>query len=268
MRREAKFLDYNTGVVNAIYHGLTLQAIERMGKYFNLNANYTYSHIIDNGNFTTFINLPQNQFDNKSERASSNQDARHRFVANFTATTPNHGAAKNFAFSSIVTIQSGRPFTMFTGGDSNGDTNPVTDRVGLSGRNSYIGQPLRTWDLRVSRFFQLNERIKADFVFDAFNLLNRQNIDEVATVYGSPVFCGAVPQHYGDAASLTVQQSASVCPTEANLEASGAIPPSAFPGQPLRPAQFGIPPVANSTFGTPRAVLNPRQLQFAVKFSF
>jgi len=256
------FLDYNTSVVNAIYHGMTLQAIERMGKYLNLNANYTYSHIIDNGNFTTFINLPQNQFDNRSERGSSNQDARHRFVANFTATTPNHGAAKNFTLSSIVTIQSGRPFTMFTGGDSNGDTNPVTDRVGLSARNAYVGQPLRAWDFRVSRFFQINERIKADFVFDAFNLLNRQNVDEVATVYGSPVFCGAVPRHYGDAASLSVQQGSAVCPTMAQLAAQGQIPSGSLP------PQFGIPPVANQTFGTPRAVLNPRQLQFAVKFSF
>jgi hypothetical protein len=198
------FLDYNTSVVNAIYHGLTFQAIERLGSFFNLNASYTYSHIIDDGNFTTFINLPQNQFDNKSERASSNQDARHRFVANFTANTPAHGVAKDFTFSSIVTIQSGRPFTMFTGGDSNGDTNPVTDRVGLSGRNAYIGQPQRTWDLRVARYFQMTERLRLDFIFDAFNLLNRQNVDEVATVYGSPVFCGAVPGHFGDAASLNV----------------------------------------------------------------
>ena len=35
-------------------------------KNFNLTANYTYSHTIDNGNFTTFINLPPNQFDYSS----------------------------------------------------------------------------------------------------------------------------------------------------------------------------------------------------------
>ena len=250
------FLDYNTGIVNAIYHGLTLQAIERMGKYFNLNANYTYSHIIDNGNFTTFINLPQNQFDNKSERGNSNQDVRHRFVANFTASTPNHGYAKNFDFSSIITIQSGRPFTMFVGGDANGDTNPVTDRVGLSGRNSYIGQPQRTWDLRVSRYFQLGERMKVDLMFDAFNVLNRQNIDEVFSVYGSPIFCGAVPQRFGDAASLAAQAGQATCPA--------FTPP---PGV-VVPATFAVPPAANTNFGTPRTMLNPRQLQFAVKFSF
>jgi hypothetical protein len=151
---------------------------------------------------------------------------------------------------------------MFTGGDSNGDTNPVTDRVGLSGRNAYIGQPQRTWDLRVARYFQMTERLRLDFLFDAFNVLNRQNVDEVATVYGSPVFCGAVPGHFGDAASLTVQRGAAVCPTLAQLTAAGQIPPGPLP------PQFGLPPVANSTFGTPRAMLNPRQLQFAIKFSF
>ncbi len=250
------FMDYNDAVVNANYHGLTLQAIERLGKFFSLNANYTWSHIIDDGNFTTFINLPQNQFDNKSERANSNQDVRHRFIANFTASTPDHGIAKNFELSSVITIQSGRPFTMFVGGDANGDTNPVTDRVGLSGRNSYIGQPLRSWDLRVSRHFQLTERMRLDFMFDAFNLLNRQNIDEVFSVYGSPIFCGPVPQHYGDAASLQAQAGQAACPA--------FTPPAGV----VVPATFAIPPTANNNFGTPRTMLNPRQLQFALKFSF
>jgi hypothetical protein len=257
------FLDYNVGTVNAIYHGLTFQAIERMGKYFTLNASYTYSHIIDNGNFTTFINLPQNQFDNKSERATSNQDARHRFVANFTAQTPNHGMAlvRNWGLSSIITIQSGRPFTMFVGGDANGDTNPVTDRVGLSGRNSYIGDPLRTVDVRVSRAFNLTERMKMDLMFDAFNALNRQNVDEVFSVYGSPVLCGpggaaVQPQHYKDAASTAIQQGQATCTAPA-IDPAISVPP-----------QYFVPPSPNPNFGTPRTMLNPRQLQFAVKFTF
>ena len=250
------FLDYNISVVNAVYHGLTLQAIERMGKYFNLNANYTWSHIIDNGNFTTFINLPQNQFDNKNERANSNQDVRHRFVANFSAEAPEHSFLRNFAFSSIITIQSGRPFTMFVGGDANGDTNPVTDRVGLSSRNSYVGDPLRTWDLRVSRYFQLREKVRLLLAFDAFNLLNRQNVDEVFSVYGSPIFCGAVPKHYKDAASATIQTAPPACGTA-----------TVDPGV-VVPATFAIPPTPNSNFGTPRTMLNPRQLQFSAKFTF
>src|SRR5262249_37192803 len=41
------FLDYNYNPVFATYHGMSIQVIEKAGKYFNLNANYTYSHIID-----------------------------------------------------------------------------------------------------------------------------------------------------------------------------------------------------------------------------
>jgi outer membrane receptor protein involved in Fe transport len=251
------FLDYNNGVVNANYHGMTLQVAERLGKRFTLNANYTWSHIIDNGNFTTFINLPQNQFDNINERANSNQDVRHRFVANFSATGPEKGFLKNFELSSVITIQGGRPFTLFVGGDANGDTNPVTDRVGLIARNSYIGDPLRSWDLRVTRFFPINERVKLNLTFDAFNLLNRANVDEVFSVYGSPVFCGAVPSSYKDATSVAIQRGQVACP---NFKPED--------GRVIVPAQFFVPPAPNQNFGTPRTMLNPRQLQFAAKLVF
>jgi hypothetical protein len=250
------FLDYNNGVVNAAYHGMAIQATERLGNRFYLNASYTWSHIIDFGNFTTFINLPQNQFDYISEKANSNQDVRHRFIANFTATAPERGFLRNFEVSSIITIQSGRPFTIFTGGDSNGDTNPVTDRVALIGRNTYTGDSLRSWDFRVSRFFRIKEGMKLDLIFDAFNLLNRANVDEVFSVYQSPIFCGAIPTHFNDAASRAVQSGQAACPA--------FTPPAGV----TVPAQFFVPPFPNPNFGTPRTMFNPRQLQFAAKFTF
>lgn len=227
----AGLLDFNNGVVHANYHGLTLQAIERLGKYFNLNANYTFSKSIDDGNFTTFINLPQNQFDYKAERALSNQDVRHRFIANFSATTADHGSVlmKDWTFSSIITAQGGRPFTLFVGFDANNDTNPVTDRVGLVRRNTYIGDKLVAWDARIARAFRFGERAKAEVSFDAFNLLNRQNVDEVTSVYDAPVFTGPVPQHFDDGIGA---------------------------------------PGGNPDFGKPRTMLNPRQLQVALKVSF
>jgi hypothetical protein len=220
----------NDSSVNANYHGMTIQAVERLGKYFSLNANYTFSKAIDNGNFTTFINFPQNSFDRKAERALSNQDLRHRFVANFSANSPDHGSVftRGWMLSSIVNIQSGRPFTLYTGFDANGDTNPVTDRVGTVGRNTYTGDPLRVWDLRLSRRIRANEQIRVDLMVDAFNLLNRPNVEEVNTVYAAPDFFGnPVPQHYKDGVSAP-----------------------------------------NPGFGAPRSMLNPRQLQFALKVTF
>jgi outer membrane receptor protein involved in Fe transport len=274
-------LDYNNNVANANYNGLTVSAIERMGKVFNLTANYTYSHVIDNGNFTTFINLPQNQFDYKAERANSNQDARHRFVTNFTVTAPDTSFLRHFEFSSIITIQSGRPFTLFAGNGTFGDiAGSATDRVGgppwggsctvvtdcstTVPRNTYVGDVMRTWDMRLSRYFVIKEKMRLELSFDAFNLLNRANVDEVTSVYGSPVFCGAspvVPQHYKDATTFAIQQGAVSCATQ---QAIGA--PPAWLALGLVPVS--IPPTPNPTFGLPRTMLNARQLQFAVKFTF
>ena len=213
---------------NSVYHGMTLQLQEKAGKYFQLNANYTLSHTLDDGTFVTFVSTPQSNARRDLERANSNQDARHRFVANFVADAPQEWKLlRNFELSSIVTLQSGRPFTLFVGFDANNDGNPVTDRVGNSPRNSYRGDSLQTVDMRLARAIHLDERRQLNLSIDAFNLFNRANVDEVFSVYGAPDFIGAPPTHFGD----------------------GITGPS---GQ----------------VGAPRTVFNPRQLQFAAKFTF
>ncbi len=222
-------LDYNNNVANSSYNGLTVSAIEHWGKILNLTANYTYSHTIDNSrNFTTFINLPPNQFDYSSERANSNQDVRNHLVTNFTVTAPDDSILRHFAFSSIITLQSGRPFTLFPGENVFGDVAGLsTDRVGGApikgtctnvtncnttiGRNTYTGDPLYALqDLQnIPIFSSFAKNLKLDLAVDAFNALNRGNVDEVTSVYGSPVFCGAtpaVPRHYNDALTQSIEQ--------------------------------------------------------------
>ncbi len=243
---------------NSVYHGLTLQVSERI-KYFSLNANYTLSHTLDDGTFTTFVSTPQDLYNRPLERANSNQDIRHRFITNFTAEGPKDSFMRNFAFSSIITLQSPRPFTEFVGFDANGDTNPVTDRVGDIPRNSYYGDSLYSWDFRISRYFQIKEKLRLDLMVDAFNVLNRPNVDEVTSVYGAAVFCGsgAMPTRYKDAGTRDTQNQAIAFDTGT--------------GGPTCPLNLGLtpaPPVPNALFGTPRTVLNPRQFQFAAKFSF
>jgi outer membrane receptor protein involved in Fe transport len=183
---------------NSVYHGLTFQVIEKAGKYFSMNANYTFSHTLDDGTFVTFVSTPQSNAQRNLERANSNQDARQRFVANFTADAPQQSFLRNFQLSSIVTLQSARPFTLFVGFDANNDGNPVTDRVGASPRNSYRGDSLQTVDLRLSRMIHMTERTKLNLALDAFNIFNRDNVDEVFSVYGAPDFVGPAPVHFGD----------------------------------------------------------------------
>lgn len=277
----AGLLDYNNNVANAAYNGLTVTVLERWGQYLNLTANYTYSHTIDNGNFTTFINLPVNQFDYAAERSNSNQDVRHRLVANFTIRAPKDSFLRNFQFSSIITMQAGRPFTIFAGNNTLNDlAGGATDRVagGVPGsvctsvsncqtmipRNTYIGAPLYSWDLRVSRAIHINERLKLDLIMDAFNVLDRANIDEVTSVYGSPVFCGGIPKHYNDATSIAIQNTAAstACPAGNINIGTGTL---AF--NPIGGVNF-IPYNPNAIFGKPRTMFNPRQFQVAARFSF
>jgi hypothetical protein len=239
---------------NSIYHGVTLSASERAGNYLQFHANYTFSKTLDDGTFTTFVSTPQNLYKRALERANSNQDIRHRFVANFTANAPDKSFARYFMLSGIVTLESPRPFTMFVGFDANGDTNPVTDRVGNLARNTYWGDNLRTVDLRLSRYFKFRERQKIEVAVDAFNAFNRANVNEVTSVYGTYNFCGAVPTHYKDAASYAVQGVTDNC----YAPGTGGSPVGLAAG----------PPVANPGFGGPRTMFNPRQFQFSLKYSF
>jgi hypothetical protein len=141
---------------------------------------------------------------------------------------------RNFELSSIVTVQSPRPFTIFVGFDANSDGNPVNDRLGQLARDTYLGDSLRSVDLRLSRLIHLNERSERQLAVDAFNLFDRANVDEVFTVYGLPFFslngqaALPVPKHYKD----------------------------------------GVVDPVNAVFGSPRPMLNPRQFQFSAKFTF
>jgi hypothetical protein len=240
---------YLDGTGNASYNGATLSVSDKVGQYLRFSMNYTFSHTSDDGTFATFVSTPEDLYNRALERADSVQDVRHRFVGNFTADTPKTGNAflRDFEFSSIITLQSARPFTMFVGNDVNGDTNPVTDRVGWSPRNAYRGDNLYSFDLRLSRSLRFREHMALDLAFDAFNVFNRQNVNEVTSVYGGGTidFCGAEPRRYNDAASLAIQR-----------------------GQVSCPAGNGGAPAPNGLFGTPRTMFNPRQLQISAKFTF
>jgi len=91
----------------------------------------------------------------------------------------------DFKFAALVTLESGRLFTVFAGSDANGDGNPNSDRVGLLERNSMEGPGYRSVDVRVAREFRVGGRARAELSVDVFNLLNRTNIRDLNTVWGS-----------------------------------------------------------------------------------
>src|SRR3989454_7220839 len=231
---------------NSVYHGGTLQVNKSAAKYVNLNASYTLSHTLDDGTFATFISVPEDVFRRGLERATSNQDARHRLVTNFSLAGPSSTFLRNFLFSNITLLQRPRPFSLFLCFHSNNDLIPAADRVGNLSRNTYKGDSLQSWDIRLSRTINLQrEGKRLELAADAFNLLNRANVDEVVGVYGTYNLCGGQQaREYKDAASRAIQAG-----QVASCPAAG-------------------PPVPNPLFGTPRTMFNPRQLQLSMKLLF
>ncbi len=90
--------------------------------------------------------------------------------------------------------------------------------------------------MRVSRTFKLTERVHLEAMAEAFNLLNTLNIRFFNTAYGAADFC-----------NFATDPVAQGCP---------ATPSGNLEGSP------------NPSYGTPRAIFNPRQVQFALRFSW
>jgi len=218
------------------YDGLLINFNKRVSHHFGMGASYTWSKGIDNGPNPSFVLIPQ---DNTSpgfrqERAVSSDYAKHRFVANGTIIGPKkvHPVINDFEFGLLLTLESPHYFTKFAGFDANGDVFGNNDRVGIEPRNTFRGDSYQSFDMRISRMFNLGEKVKLQALAEGFNMTNTLNVRFFNTAYGAADFCPV------------------------------AGPAFCGPGPYFRE---GSP---NPNYGTPRAVNNPRQFQLALRLSF
>jgi len=218
------------------YDGLLVHMTKRLSHNFSYAISYTYSHSIDNGPNPSFVLIPQDSANFDEERASSADDARHRFVGNAIFNSPSswNTFLRDFTFSTIVTLQSPQYFTKYAGFDANGDVFGNNDRVGGEPRNTFRGDSLQTVDMRLERTFPLRENLRLQLMAEAYNLMNTVNVRYFNTSYGAADFCGTAP---------------------------GA------------PGCFGAPGFfregsPNPLYGTPSSVFNPRQLQFVARVTW
>jgi hypothetical protein len=218
----------------SVYDGLLVNLNKRLARNFSFAVSYTYSHSIDDGPNPSFVLIPQDSANFRAERASSADDARHRFVGNAIFSSPASWnlLLRDFTFSTIVTLQSPQYFTKYAGFDVNGDVFGNNDRVGGEPRNTFKGDSLQTVDMRLERAFSIREKLKLRLLFEAFNLMNTVNVHYFNTSYGAADFCPSAP---------------------------GA------PGCGGATFREGSP---NPLYGTPSAVFNPRQLQLAARFTW
>jgi hypothetical protein len=214
----------------SIYNGGILSVRRDFARHYSVLANYTYSKSIDIATDVQLTSTPQDYLDPNGDRSVGDNDVRHRFVLSLLAQSPQEWPLllRNFKVSTLNTVQSPRYFSILAGFDVNGDGFPFSDRTGTVGRNSYRGASYYDTDVRLQRVFRLSERLSTEASFEAFNLWNHVNVQNIDQVYGAPDFLGPVPRQFGD----------------------------------------GIGSPANPTFATPNFTGTARQLQAAIRVNF
>jgi hypothetical protein len=180
------------------YHGATLSLNRRLANEVEWACAYTWSHARDSA--SDFDEQPQNPYALADEWADSRYDQRHRLVASALFDLPigeeedrtpgvEPGvlvrAFSHIEVAPILTIGSGGPVNVVTGGDDNQTRAfPFTSRpLGLS-RNAARLPSSASLDLRVLKYFIVKPHGKLDLVVEGFNLLNRTNVSQTNAVYG------------------------------------------------------------------------------------
>jgi len=221
---------------DSVYDGLLINLNKRVSHHIGFGLSYTWSKGIDNGPNPSFVLIPQDSAHFDRERAVSSDHTPHRFVANaiLTGPTKKQFLINDWELSTIVSLEAPHYFTKFAGSDVNGDVFGNNDRVGLEPRNTFKGDSYQSVDLRVSREFPVTERFHIQGIAEAFNLLNTVNVRFYNTVYGAADFC----------------------PFNATAPGCAGV------------TQFFREGSPNASYGTPRAVFNPRQIQFALRLTW
>jgi Carboxypeptidase regulatory-like domain len=194
------FVLYVRPIGFSIYNAGTLSLRKTFTRNYSVLANYTWSKSIDISTTVNLPNTPENYLHPEFDRSVGDNDVRHRFTLAFLTQSPASWPLllRDFKFSALTSLQSARWFSINAGFDTNGDGFPFSDRVGVSSRNSYKGDPYYDLDLRLQRVIPFSERIKGEVSIEAFNLFNRPNVLDVDHVYGLADFAGPVPKQFGD----------------------------------------------------------------------
>lgn len=234
---------------NSSYHALAVQANQRFSHNFQFLASYTLSKVIDDNPVFNLgavappsadIILLSDNLAPRLDRSVGLFDERHRFVLSGVwelryaekLSKPARVILSGWELSGILTVDSGGAYSGLVNFDLSNDGNAATDRTPGLSRNTFRLPAAASLDPRVTRKFALNERLRLQVSWDAFNVFNRVNVNGVNTTQfarsTSPALCNPV----------------------------GA-PPAGTPCL-----------VPRSTFGSPTAALDPRIMQFSAKLVF
>ena len=193
------------------YNSLQMSLIQSSWHGVSGRLNYTLSHAMDNGSEARNT-LPMNSADINADWGNAAFDIRHVLTAGFTYNIPAWGTGRfgdGWQVNTIATFQSGSPFNITTGADTDG-TGDRQDRPNLVGdpfanvvqptsgtavryfdpaafavpaagtfgnlaRNAYYGPWFKTVDVSVFKTTKLSNGASAQLRFELFNLFNTIN---------------------------------------------------------------------------------------------
>jgi hypothetical protein len=230
---------------SSVYNGLTLLVKGKINKQLFVHVGYTFAKAIDDGTDALVVDRPgnvQNAYATQLERGLSVTDQRNRFIASSVYEPASfhyeqralNALFNNWKVSTVFTVGSGRPINATMAGDANRDDNTYNDRLPGVVRNAYIGPGYFTTDVRISKGFQLSERVRLTLLAESFNVTNRVNQRVDISDDG-----------FLNSAGQFIAYSTSI-------------------GKTSYPGEF----VKNSKFLIPTNSYAPRQVQFSLKASF
>lgn len=230
--------DPTVGVVNVLetsanssYHSLQIDYTQRFNSDLQVRAAYTYSKFIDDisdiASSNTNLDRGVIPFDENRlylDRAISTWDIPHILTFTYIYRLPLFRANRflgGWTISGVNTIQSGRPYTIYTGtntplGNNNNrpldvagslirhpsSATPITYSPGFNalalrpangtfgtlGRNTERGDAYFDSSVSLSKDFVMNEHIRLQLRGELFNVFNVTNFRDVDNVMTSPTF--------------------------------------------------------------------------------
>jgi hypothetical protein len=216
---------------NSEYQSLQLTFNRQLSSRFQVLAAYTFSKSIDDTSAflpdTADQNFPQDSHNYRLERGLSSYDTPQRATAALLYRVPGTSRwTRGFDLSSIITAQSGHPFTPMLSSDNSNTGNtggnfgvdrpnvlfnpalvnptpqewfntaafaiPAQYTWGNAGRNILRGPGLATVDLSFKRVFALRDRMNLTAEAQSFNLLNRANFNLPDAFADQPLTFGKI----------------------------------------------------------------------------
>jgi len=184
-----------SSLADSHYDAFYISFVQRPVHWGSYRISYTYSKALDDvGEF--FFSAPINNFNVWQDYGRSDDDQRHRFVLDGSVHTP-MGAANSawerishgFQLTSLLQYYSPLPFNITTGANTIQGTaaRPTINGVFIN-RNAGSGFDFFSLGARLSRFFQLTERLRLEALAEGFNLTNHVNGVSLNGTFGTGVY--------------------------------------------------------------------------------